>query len=181
MDEHIKRLARTVGLPPRFVERLVGKRGGTMPQFFETMMGRKFYEGVMPELVRQMKRLNDNLEKVHKPSGNTDPVAGNIRVIDLPEGCQIEVGPGWAHIRECINTGDKMPCQYEPEVTDCDAWLTGMTDGIESLTLALHCAGFDITNEGFRTAFQTACDAASNNEAISEAHDDEAPVTKSRA
>lgn len=32
------------------------------PEFFQTKMGRMFYEGTMPELVRQIKRLNDNLE-----------------------------------------------------------------------------------------------------------------------
>ncbi|MBP8982257.1 MAG: hypothetical protein KBG19_04400 [Bacteroidales bacterium] len=34
-----------------------------MIQFFQTMMGKKFYEGDFPELLRQLKRLNDNLEK----------------------------------------------------------------------------------------------------------------------
>lgn len=33
-------------------------------EFFNTIMGRTFYEGTMPELVRQLKRLNDNLEKM---------------------------------------------------------------------------------------------------------------------
>jgi len=32
------------------------------PQFFQTAMGRTFYEGTMPELVKQLKRLNANLE-----------------------------------------------------------------------------------------------------------------------
>lgn len=36
------------------------------PQFFQTGMGKKFYEGDFPELIRQLKRLNDNLE-VKKP------------------------------------------------------------------------------------------------------------------
>jgi len=34
--------------------------------FFRTGMGHKFYEGTMPELVRQLTRLNDNLEKINK-------------------------------------------------------------------------------------------------------------------
>lgn len=35
-----------------------------MPNFFETRMGQKFYNGTVPELVRQLTRLNDNLEKM---------------------------------------------------------------------------------------------------------------------
>ena len=31
------------------------------PQFFETRMGRQYYEVTMPELVRQLQRLNDLL------------------------------------------------------------------------------------------------------------------------
>lgn len=33
------------------------------PDFFQTLMGRQFYEGTMPRLVRQLERLNENLEK----------------------------------------------------------------------------------------------------------------------
>ena len=33
-----------------------------MSDFYRTGMGHKFYEGTMPELVRQLTRLNDNLE-----------------------------------------------------------------------------------------------------------------------
>lgn len=32
------------------------------PEFFQTPMGRRFYEHTMPELVRQLERLNDALE-----------------------------------------------------------------------------------------------------------------------
>jgi hypothetical protein len=31
------------------------------PQFFETRMGRQYYEATLPELVRQLHRLNDLL------------------------------------------------------------------------------------------------------------------------
>jgi len=34
------------------------------PQFFETRMGRTFYEATMPALVDQITRLNDNIEKI---------------------------------------------------------------------------------------------------------------------
>lgn len=33
-------------------------------QFFQTGMGKRFYEHTMPELVRQLARLNDNLERL---------------------------------------------------------------------------------------------------------------------
>lgn len=43
-----------------------------MPEFFQTMMGKKFYESDMPKLIKsldkiatQMERLNDNLEKMN--------------------------------------------------------------------------------------------------------------------
>jgi hypothetical protein len=32
------------------------------PEFFQTRMGQRFYEGTMPALVKQLERLNDNLE-----------------------------------------------------------------------------------------------------------------------
>ena len=36
---------------------------GNGPGFFQTGMGHRFYEGTMPALVEQLKRLNSNLEK----------------------------------------------------------------------------------------------------------------------
>ena len=33
-------------------------------EFYLTMMGKRFYESTMPELVNQLKRLNDNLERI---------------------------------------------------------------------------------------------------------------------
>jgi hypothetical protein len=41
--------------------------------FHRTVMGHRFYEGTMPELVAQLKRLNDNLEKLLARSPS-DPV-----------------------------------------------------------------------------------------------------------
>jgi uncharacterized alpha-E superfamily protein len=35
-----------------------------MVEFFQTVMGRQFYDGTMPALVTQIKRLNDNIEKI---------------------------------------------------------------------------------------------------------------------
>ncbi|ADO70356.1 MULTISPECIES: hypothetical protein [Cystobacterineae] len=34
------------------------------PAFFQTHMGQRFYEGTMPALVRELKRLNDNMERL---------------------------------------------------------------------------------------------------------------------
>lgn len=34
------------------------------PEFHQTIMGRTFFEGTMPALVRELKRLNENLEKL---------------------------------------------------------------------------------------------------------------------
>lgn len=34
-----------------------------MNEFFRTMMGRTFFEGTLPSLVRELARLNENLEK----------------------------------------------------------------------------------------------------------------------
>ena len=36
--------------------------------FYATRMGMRFYEHTAPELVRQLKRLNENLEKPHELS-----------------------------------------------------------------------------------------------------------------
>jgi len=41
------------------------------PQFFQTIMGKAFYEGTMPALVREIRRLNDNLEQLIKLQGGT--------------------------------------------------------------------------------------------------------------
>ena len=32
------------------------------PEFFQTLMGARFYEGTMPRVAEQLERLNDNLE-----------------------------------------------------------------------------------------------------------------------
>lgn len=36
---------------------------GSGPEFFQTIMGRAFFEGTMPALVRELKSLNKNLAK----------------------------------------------------------------------------------------------------------------------
>lgn len=36
------------------------------PDFHQTVMGRTFFEGTMPALVRELRRLNDNIEKLIK-------------------------------------------------------------------------------------------------------------------
>jgi|7_EtaG_2_1085326.scaffolds.fasta_scaffold01900_23 hypothetical protein len=34
------------------------------PKFFQTLMGRKFFDVTVPAMLLQIKRLNDNLEKL---------------------------------------------------------------------------------------------------------------------
>ena len=34
------------------------------PQFFQTRMGQRFYEHTVPELVRQVERLNELLDRI---------------------------------------------------------------------------------------------------------------------
>jgi hypothetical protein len=41
-----------------------------MSDFYRTVMGHRFYEGTMPALVEQLKRLNDNLEKIITQRGD---------------------------------------------------------------------------------------------------------------
>ncbi|MFP2895118.1 hypothetical protein [Corallococcus sp. 4LFB] len=52
------------------------------PAFFQTHMGQRFYEGTMPQLVRELRRLNDNLERLvtvaeqlagQKPAPSVEP------------------------------------------------------------------------------------------------------------
>jgi hypothetical protein len=43
------------------------------PEFFQTIMGRTFFEGTMPRLVKQLEKLNENLEKA-----NADAVVTNF-------------------------------------------------------------------------------------------------------
>lgn len=35
-------------------------------EFFQTVMGKSFYEGTVPSLVRELKKLNDNLTKMNE-------------------------------------------------------------------------------------------------------------------
>ncbi len=48
-------------------------------EFFQTRMGRQFYEHTMPELVRQLERLSEMLERLTKQreSGGQDPDRGS--------------------------------------------------------------------------------------------------------
>ncbi|RKG56886.1 hypothetical protein D7X30_22405 [Corallococcus sp. AB011P] len=33
------------------------------PAFFQTHMGQRFFEGTVPQILRELRRLNDNLER----------------------------------------------------------------------------------------------------------------------
>lgn len=67
------------------------------PEFCQTRMGQVFYEGTMPALVRELKRLNDNLEKLieiqkpeekcqrcGKPMSNMGACGGEDRAHESP-------------------------------------------------------------------------------------------------
>jgi len=49
------------------------------PEFFQTVMGRAFYEGTVPALVKELKKLNVNLEKLIE-----------VSVYGSPKGTEIE-------------------------------------------------------------------------------------------
>ncbi len=42
------------------------------PEFFQIRMGREFYERTMPELVRQLQRLNELLERLTQRLNSED-------------------------------------------------------------------------------------------------------------
>lgn len=49
------------------------------PEFHQTIMGRTFFEGTMPALVRELKRLNDNIEKLIKSKEDEKKGDENVR------------------------------------------------------------------------------------------------------
>lgn len=58
------------------------------PEFFQTLMGHKFYERDFPELVRQLARLNDNLERIAVALPRIDWKAARLKreKCELPPG-----------------------------------------------------------------------------------------------
>ncbi|GEL74884.1 hypothetical protein [Myxococcus virescens] len=63
------------------------------PAFFQTYMGQRFYESTMPQLVRQLTRLNDNLERLvavaeqhagQKQSSSVEPVPPTTEGVEGP-------------------------------------------------------------------------------------------------
>jgi hypothetical protein len=57
--------------------------GGSETPFFKTAMGRDFFDRNVPQLVKELKRLNDNLEKMIKQSEptirNEEPPHGIVK------------------------------------------------------------------------------------------------------
>ena len=43
-----------------------------MTEFYETRMGRTYFEHTVPELVRQLERLNENMERITTIKGDPD-------------------------------------------------------------------------------------------------------------
>jgi hypothetical protein len=59
-----------------------------MTEFHLTRMGQQFYDKTAPELVRQLQRLNENLERRAAGQATADLVAAAERVLDT------EIVPG---------------------------------------------------------------------------------------
>jgi hypothetical protein len=59
-----------------------------MTEFHQTRMGQQFYDRTVPELVRQLQRLNENLERRDLQQATADLVAAAERVLDT------EIVPG---------------------------------------------------------------------------------------
>jgi len=57
-----------------------------MNDFFRTMMGRTFFEGTVPSLVRELARLNDNLEKDREQRERIHAERSGSRPLDPPLG-----------------------------------------------------------------------------------------------
>ena len=36
------------------------------PKFFQTIMGQRFFEGTVPAVLKQVKQLNDNIERLNE-------------------------------------------------------------------------------------------------------------------
>jgi hypothetical protein len=51
------------------------------PAFFQTEMGKRFYEGTLPELVKQLRRIGDGLDRLNR---NLESQAGTTT--NTPEG-----------------------------------------------------------------------------------------------
>jgi len=80
--------------------------------FYKTRMGQRFYEHTMPELVKQLERLNERLGKIARTASvddlveaATDLIAAVERVLDT------EIVPGspatraaFAELRTCAHT-----------------------------------------------------------------------------
>jgi hypothetical protein len=99
-----------------------------------------------------------------------DLCEGNIVVADLGGGCSIA-----SDLHEncpCCGNPDCHFCCDESKAEDSTeseedaagriAW-NHYCDGLESLILALACAGFDVTDVKFQEAVQTAINAGANN------------------
>lgn len=79
------------------------------PEFFQTKMGHIFYEGTVPALVRELKRLNDNLERLQQApqiqiTTRPDPYANKCK------GCFSEMTQaGYCTKRTCDYSNSPQP------------------------------------------------------------------------
>jgi len=102
------------------------------PEFFQTMMGRQFYDGTMPEIARQLKRLADALEvkapaapPVKVPEPNAPPESAIVKTLELSTG---HVGADTAEKMDTISEGDGgffiYPADRNTDYPHC--WVTVM-------------------------------------------------------
>ena len=99
-----------------------------------------------------------------------DLCEGNIIVVDLDGGGSITsdlhencpcCGNPDCHF-DCDESKAEDSPESEEDVAERIAW-NHYCDGLESLILALACAGYDVTDSKFQEAIQTAINAGANN------------------
>lgn len=96
------------------------------PEFFQTRMGQRFYEGTMPALVKQLERLNDNLEAQPIPYVPT-------KVTELPTQGGESKGPfkinDAGDVELVLDEQHTLIIHRADEGVVMDVWRNGVEDG----------------------------------------------------
>lgn len=108
-----------------------------MAEFFLTAMGRRFYEVTMPELVKQLARLNENMEKRMAWEDARSAAAKGVLDAQLAEAERFlaamkkeqEEKPANGSTKLCSECGEPAHIHYCPKPPDIpkETWQT-MTD-----------------------------------------------------
>jgi hypothetical protein len=85
----------------------------------------------------------------------------NTNKVTLPFDIIVTVENGGGSVSSCLHDEGYLWCKGEGKLMKAQG--NGFADGLESLLLALACAGVDIHTPAFAEAIQTAVDAAANN------------------